>query len=243
MERIGFTTLGELIRQANDDKVDVIPTRIITEIHPQGCGILGFIYNYSQNINNFCEYVKRLEFFEDNHYMIICTTSEQLTEWTKCKNFQIDLSFKRVVGEINEFEINYYNPEHNLILTFARIFTNSANTIAYQRMFRALFDLVKQLTGSSVQFQHIHKAGWNCIIADLDYEIDGTKSWEEHLIYIFKSCQEEKNYDDSVKNNMYALLSAESEDMINKLFNNIQMADESTSADCKIVRPPYDFSI
>ena len=28
---------------------------------------------------------------------------------------------------------------------------------------------------------------------------------------------------------MYALLSAESEDMINKLFNNIQMADKSTS--------------
>ncbi|PKC67493.1 hypothetical protein RhiirA1_458360 [Rhizophagus irregularis] len=49
---------------------------------------------------------------------------------------------------------------------------NSANTIAYQRMFHALFDLIKQLTGSSVQFQHIqhiHKAGWNCIFADLDY--------------------------------------------------------------------------
>ncbi|PKY41299.1 hypothetical protein RhiirA4_454843 [Rhizophagus irregularis] len=75
-------------------------------------------------------------------------------------------------------------------------------------MFCALFDLVKQLTGLFVQFQHIHKAGWNCIIADLDYaqakglrfvlnEMDGTKT--------------------------------ESEDIINKLFNNIQMADESTS--------------
>ena len=28
---------------------------------------------------------------------------------------------------------------------------------------------------------------------------------------------------------MYALLTAESEDIINKLFNNIQMADENTS--------------
>jgi len=46
--------------------------------------------------------------------MIICTTAEQLIEWTKCKNFQIDLSFKRVAGEINEFEINHYNTEHNL---------------------------------------------------------------------------------------------------------------------------------
>ncbi len=46
--------------------------------------------------------------------MIICTTSEQLIEWTKCKHFQIDLSFKRVAGEMNEFEVNYYNTEHNL---------------------------------------------------------------------------------------------------------------------------------
>jgi hypothetical protein len=46
--------------------------------------------------------------------MIICTTPEQLSEWVKCKHFQIDLSFKRVAGEINEFEVNYYNTESNL---------------------------------------------------------------------------------------------------------------------------------
>lgn len=46
--------------------------------------------------------------------MIICTTPEQLSEWTKCEHFQIDLSFKRVAGEINEFEVNYYNSQHNL---------------------------------------------------------------------------------------------------------------------------------
>ena len=46
--------------------------------------------------------------------MIICTTSEQLSEWIKCMHFQIDLSFKRVSGEINEFEVNHYNTQHNL---------------------------------------------------------------------------------------------------------------------------------
>ena len=49
------------------------------------------------------------------------------------------------------------------------------------------------------QFKHIHRSGWNCIIADLDYtqakglglvlnEIDKTKDWEKHLVHIFKSC-------------------------------------------------------
>ena len=54
--------------------------------------------------------------------MIICTTPEQLVEWTKCKHFEIDLSFKRVAGEINEFEVNYYNTEHNLSKIFILIF-------------------------------------------------------------------------------------------------------------------------
>jgi len=49
------------------------------------------------------------------------------------------------------------------------VFTNRATTIAYQRIFRVLFDLVLQLTGSPPQFKHIHGSGWNCIIADLDY--------------------------------------------------------------------------
>jgi len=46
--------------------------------------------------------------------MIICTTSEQLIKWTKCDYFQIDLSFKHVAGQMNEFEVNYYDTEHNL---------------------------------------------------------------------------------------------------------------------------------
>ena len=89
---------------------------------------------------------------------------------------------------------------NNVVLTFARVFTNCATTVAYQRIFRTLFDLVSQLTDSPSQFKHIHGTGWSCIIADLDYaqakglglvlsEIDSTKDWEEHLVHIFKSCQ------------------------------------------------------
>lgn len=66
-------------------------------------------------------------------------------------------------------------------------------------MFRVLFDLILQLTGSPVEFKHIHGTGWSCVIGDLDYaqakalglvlnEIDTTKDWEEHLINVFKSC-------------------------------------------------------
>ncbi|GBC31112.2 hypothetical protein GLOIN_2v1866968 [Rhizophagus irregularis DAOM 181602=DAOM 197198] len=104
----------------NTDRLRYYIDKIQKEIHPQGQGLLGVVYNYSRNINNFRDYVKRLEFFEDEHVIIVCTTSEQLNEWIKCKHFQIDLSFKRVMGEINEFEINYYSNEHNLNLDYAQ---------------------------------------------------------------------------------------------------------------------------
>ncbi|RHZ76174.1 hypothetical protein Glove_202g111 [Diversispora epigaea] len=65
----------------NADRLRYHVDKIQKEINPQGTGLLGVVYNYSKNINNFCEYVKRLEFFEDNHVMIICTTPEQLSEW------------------------------------------------------------------------------------------------------------------------------------------------------------------
>ncbi|RGB34888.1 hypothetical protein C1646_759990 [Rhizophagus diaphanus] len=176
--------------------------KIQKEINPQGYGLLGVVYHYSRNIDNFCDYVKRLgRIFEDIHIMIICTTSEQLFEWKKCEYFEIYLYFKRVAGEIKEFEIIYYNNEHNLSNPYlCSYFTNSATTIAYQRIFQSIFDLVLELTGSPIQFKHIDGTGWGCIIVDLDFaqakglglalsKIYLTKDWEEHFTHILKSCQ------------------------------------------------------
>jgi len=39
---------------------------------------------------------------------------EQAELLIKLKNFQIDLSFKRIKGDINEFEINTYDEKHKL---------------------------------------------------------------------------------------------------------------------------------
>lgn len=45
------------------------------EIHPQGQELLGVIYKYSRNINNFCDYVKRL-----GKYYIANKFKQNLTE-------------------------------------------------------------------------------------------------------------------------------------------------------------------
>jgi hypothetical protein len=50
-----------------------------------------------------------------------------------------------------------------------------------------------------IKFQHIHKEGVGCILADLDsaqakglglalHDLDHKRDWETHLTFIFKSC-------------------------------------------------------
>ena len=86
------------------------------------------------------------------------------------------------------------------MLTFARVFTNHTTTLAYERIFKALFDLIRNITGDGPIIQHIHGQGWGCIVADLDVaqarglgnvlaELDNSKNWEEHLLHILKSCK------------------------------------------------------
>ena len=70
----------------------------------------------------------------------------------------------------------------------------------YHRLFVSLFDVVKQLTGKSIQFKYIHNDRWGCILGNLDmrqikelglamHDLDTTRNWEEHLMNAFKSYQ------------------------------------------------------
>jgi hypothetical protein len=107
-------------------------------------------------------------------------------------SIQIDLTFKRVKGNINEFEINSYNTKHKLkvflifiikfnafiylqnliylhtVLSYARVYTNVTTAEGYQQLFTDLFNVVKNLTGQAVKFRHIDGNGIGCVIGDLD---------------------------------------------------------------------------
>ena len=41
--------------------------------------------------------------------MVICISEAMAHAWIKLEYFEIDLSFKRVQGDINEFEVNCYD--------------------------------------------------------------------------------------------------------------------------------------
>ena len=50
--------------------------------------------------------------FGDGHVLIVCIAKEQAKKLLKTTYFQVDLTFKCVQGNINEFEINQYNERH-----------------------------------------------------------------------------------------------------------------------------------
>ena len=52
--------------------------------------------------------------FGNGHIMIICMSEFQARAWLKLQYFEIDLSFKRVQGDINEFEINCYDENYKI---------------------------------------------------------------------------------------------------------------------------------
>ncbi|GET04687.1 hypothetical protein GLOIN_2v1545568 [Rhizophagus clarus] len=115
------------------------------------------------------------------------------------ESIQIDLTFKRNKENINEFEINSYNTKHKLILSYTRVYTNVITTEGYQQLFTVLFNVIKNLIGSEVNFKHINRKGIGCIIGDLDaaqakglglflQSKDSQRNWETHLKVILKSC-------------------------------------------------------
>ena len=55
-----------------------------------------------------------LDFFGNGLILIICMLKDQAKLLQQLECFQIDLSFKCVIGDINEFEINSYDEYYKL---------------------------------------------------------------------------------------------------------------------------------
>ncbi|CAB5388887.1 unnamed protein product [Rhizophagus irregularis] len=162
-------------------------------------GNLGVMHSVQCKKFDMHNYVRHIEQFEDGQTLILCMLDFQAKALQNLKCFQIDLTFKRVQGDINEFEVNSYDEMHKLILSYCRIYTNIFTANAYQRLFTQLFEVIENLSEKPVKFYHIDGTGWECILGDLDpgqakglglalEKRDPSRNWEEHLTYIFKSC-------------------------------------------------------
>ncbi|POG67909.1 hypothetical protein GLOIN_2v1778836 [Rhizophagus irregularis DAOM 181602=DAOM 197198] len=112
----------------------------------------------------------------DNEYILDLTTRKFLTgsmiqsylngKALKLTHMEIDMAFKRINGNTNEWKISAYLPRIQKILTFVRIFTNVETAQAYQNLFDDLFRCVEKDIGETFNFHHIHGKGLGCVLTD-----------------------------------------------------------------------------
>ncbi|KAG2125773.1 uncharacterized protein EDB93DRAFT_1243973 [Suillus bovinus] len=81
------------------------------------------------------------------------------------RRVSIDTSFKRLHGW-QEFEIEAWDNNHMRSLTGARAFINSQSAQAHLVLFRRIFSIASEDTGTPVSFKHIHGSGYESVVAD-----------------------------------------------------------------------------
>ncbi|PKY57455.1 hypothetical protein RhiirA4_478531 [Rhizophagus irregularis] len=122
-------TLAEVhVSFNNIDKLCYLMGKVYKTLHSFGQGIIDVYHNVSNANSDLIHYIHKIA-----KKLIIL-------EW-----FQIDVSFKHVKGEINEFEINTYDSNYHLILSLCRIFTNIFTAEEYHRLFSLLFKTIYEM--------------------------------------------------------------------------------------------------
>ncbi|CAB4399795.1 unnamed protein product [Rhizophagus irregularis] len=191
------------------------------------------VYHYyvSNKDSDLIDYVHKIDLFTNNgQVIIICMLPEQAKKLITLEWFQIDVSFKWVKGEINEFEINSnYHLKYLQMSLQLRVITD---------YFHPYFNC--EISGQCIKFKHIHKEGVGCILADLDaaqakglglalYDLDCKRNWETHLTFIFKSCiihfqqnLHHKAFNVNTKNLIKQIPSAPSKEVVYNLLQQIR---------------------
>ncbi|PKY52765.1 hypothetical protein RhiirA4_470609 [Rhizophagus irregularis] len=252
-------TLSEVHASLNNvDKLRTLVAKCYKNMHPYGQGNLGVMHSVQCKKFDMHNYVRRIEQFEDGQTLILCMLDFQAKALQNLKCFQIDLTFKRVQGDINEFEVNSYDEMHKLILSYCRIYTNIFTANAYQRLFTQLFEVIENLSEKPVKFYHIDGTGWECILGDLDpgqakglglalEKRDPSRNWEEHLTYIFKSCLVHfnrnliaKKFDNEVHLLAKSIPTRSSVEEVHECFKKLELYDNKRIIDwVQYYRQPY----
>ncbi|CAB5175825.1 unnamed protein product [Rhizophagus irregularis] len=208
-------TLAEVhVSLNNIDKLRYLVGKAYKTLHPFGQGVIGIYHDILNPKSDLINYVRKIDLYSNNGQVIItCMLDNQAKKLITLDYFQIDVSFKRVKGEINEFEINTYDSKHHLILSFCRIFTNVFTAEGYHRLFSSLFQIIREAKGLGLALH------------DLDHE----KSWETHLTFILKTCLVHfernlfhKTFTISTKNLIRQIPNATSKEQVHDLLQQIE---------------------
>ncbi|KZV98486.1 hypothetical protein EXIGLDRAFT_832155 [Exidia glandulosa HHB12029] len=97
--------------------------------------------------------------------LIVCMSPSQSTQFKRAKRVQLDMAFNRVKGFL-EFEVVTWDLASSQSVTLCRAFTECQSAEAYLELFRSIFRIIEEDTGSPVRVRHIHGDGLEIVTAD-----------------------------------------------------------------------------
>ncbi|KAF8525595.1 hypothetical protein BU17DRAFT_41669, partial [Hysterangium stoloniferum] len=139
--------------------------------YPHGTGFEGakHVYNEHKLLPQDEVYVWCIETHEiqgeGTFQLVVCMFRAMSILLSKTKRPSIDTSFKRL-HNWQEFEVEAWFPEYSRSIVVTRAFTTSQSALAHKILFRCIFNIVEEDTGSKVKFRHIHGEGFDSVMAD-----------------------------------------------------------------------------
>ncbi|KAM5443968.1 hypothetical protein MaudCBS49596_008059 [Microsporum audouinii] len=144
------------------------------------------------------EYIRYL-YNDGINLMIILLLEDQAKLFNQISSFQVDMTFKKIAGEINLIDFIYVDPLINRVITIGRVLVNKNSSLMYKKVFECFFRTIEEITNTPVQWGHIHGKGIQAVVTDMcskqasglgSYleELDATKKWREHIQHILVFC-------------------------------------------------------
>lgn len=245
----GLDFLGQVHPALNNiDKLRYHLTKWQRNRMPFGTDVMGVIFEFWRN-EDLREYLARLELLADGQIFFIAIGEKQAKEFVQLVGFQMDMTFKGTVGDINEWVVAGYDNRAQLTLTYARVFTNAKTAEAYQRIFDTLAEVIRQYTGSCPTWRHIHGEGLVYVLADMDSaqakglgmhlnRIDPSRTIDEHLQHVLLACLvhfhrelSHKSFTDEIKKQMARIPYVESEEELEEVLEYLKARPEKEVQD------------
>ena len=198
----------------NIEKVRYLLAKFQAQKAPHGTNIIGAMYELQRN-KELGSYLREISILPGNKIFLVCMTYRQAELLQDISGFEIDMSYKRIAGDILQFELNHLHPGSRQTLTLARVFTNAGeSTDVYHRIFVTIDNTVvaymkektrprktDSIPKSGLRWKHIDGDDSNLtyVKADWDraqakglglylHDLDPTQTWQEHLSQVYVGC-------------------------------------------------------
>ncbi|KAJ5085455.1 hypothetical protein N7532_007208 [Penicillium argentinense] len=142
-------TLSQIHKSfVNMDRFRAVLTKQRAFRYPKGRDIAGIQHELHRD-PTLQSYIREVY---DNEYglFVFCALEAQIRYLASLDSFEVDMSYKRVKGDVIEVIFATLIQEHGKIFTLFRVFTDQESPNAYEFIFSRVFYLIQKITNESV---------------------------------------------------------------------------------------------